>query len=263
MIELKSVGVLLRDPNENKPLDYLKKVFKKVGSKLHLLNHVLPSEKLDLIIALGGDGTVLKALDLNPDCPVLAVNFGSVGFLTAGDRTELESMVSRLLSGDFRISERIQLFCEFPGGSANVVNEVALRTSWRMINVEVSVDKAKIRTIRGDGVIVGTPTGSTGYLLSTGGPIVMPGAQCFVLDGINEYNFTSRALILPDTVHIHLRLGDLLPDQQAFLYVDGMQTTRLESGAELKISRSDRVAQLIFFDEDYFFRNLSSRLDWN
>ena len=104
MIELKSVGILLRDPNENQPLDYLKKVFKKVGSKLHLLNHVLPGEKLDLIIALGGDGTVLKALDLNPDCPVLAVNFGSVGFLTAGDRTELESMVSRLLSGDFRIS---------------------------------------------------------------------------------------------------------------------------------------------------------------
>ncbi|MEE8436287.1 MAG: NAD(+)/NADH kinase [bacterium] len=263
MIELKSVGILLRDPDQNNPLDYLKSVFEKVGSTLHILNRVLPREKLDLIIALGGDGTVLKALDLNPDCPVLAVNFGTVGFLTAGDGSELESMVSRLLEGKFQISERIQLYCEYPGGSANVVNEVALRTSWRMINVDVWVDNAKIRTIRGDGVIVGTPTGSTGYLLSTGGPIVMPGAQCFVLDGINEYNFTSRALILPDTARIHLRVGELLPDQEAFLYVDGMQIARLESGAELDLSRSNRVVRLIFFDEDYFFRNLSSRLDWN
>lgn len=263
MIELKSVGILLRDPDQEIPLDYLKKVFEKVGSTLHILNHVLPREKLDLIIALGGDGTVLKAMDLKPDCPVLAVNFGTVGFLTAGDRSELEAMVDKLLEGKFQISERIQLFCEYPGGSANVVNEVVLRTSWRMINVDVWVDNAKIRTIRGDGVIVGTPTGSTGYLLSTGGPIVMPGARCFVLDGLNEYNFTSRALILPDTARINLRLSEMLPDQEAYLYVDGMKTARVESGAELEISRSNRVAQLIFFEDDYFFRNLSSRLDWN
>ena len=263
MIDLKSVGILLRDPSQTFPLEYLESVFSKVGSNLHILNHALPGEKLDLIIAMGGDGTVLKALDLNLDCPVLAINYGEVGFLTAGDRSELESLVSRLLAGDYIVSERLLLYCEYPGGAANVVNEVVLRASWRMINVEVSVDQARIRTIRGDGVIVGTPTGSTGYLLSTGGPIIMPGSQCFVLDGINEYNFTSRALILPSTAHIHLRLKALLPDQEAHLYVDGMRIARIEPGVDLQLSCSEKKAQLIFFDENYFFHNLNSRLSWN
>lgn len=263
MIDLKSVGILLRDPNQSFPLDYLKTVFSRVGGTLHVINHALPREKLDLVIAMGGDGTVLKALDLHPDCPVLAINYGEVGFLTAGDRSELETLVGKLLDNDYIVSERIMLRCEYPGGSTTVINEIALRASWRMINVEVSVNDAKIRTIRGDGVIVGTPTGSTGYLLSTGGPIVMPGAQCFVLDGINEYNFTSRALILPSTAHIHLRLGTLLPDQTVHLYGDGMQIAHIEAGDQIELTCSERRARLLFFDENYFFHNLSSRLSWN
>jgi NAD+ kinase len=263
MIDLKAVGILLRDPKQAYPLEYLKNVFERIGSRIHLLNHALPKEKLDLIIAMGGDGTVLKALDLNPDCPVLAINYGTVGFLTAGDRTDLESLMERLLANDYILSERLQLYCEYPGGAANVINEVVLRSSWRMINVEVSVDGAKIRTIRGDGVIVGTPTGSTGYLVSTGGPIIMPDAQCFVLDGINEYNFTSRALILPASSHILLRLPALLPGQEAHIYIDGELIAPLKPGGEIRLSRSERRSQLIYFDKDYFFRNLSSRLSWN
>lgn len=263
MIELKSIGILLRDPNQSFPLEVIQSVFQSLGSTLHLLNRVLPKEKLDLIIAMGGDGTVLKALGMHPDCPVLAINFGSVGFLTAGDRKELEQLVKRLVAEDYILSERVQLYCEYPGGSKHVINEVVLRSSWRMINVEVAVDGARIRTIRGDGVIVGTPTGSTGYLLSTGGPIIMPDAECFVVDGINEYNFTSRALILPSHARIHLHLPALLPDQQASLYIDGREVCQVEAGADIELSRSDLRAQLIFFDKDYFFRNLSSRLSWN
>ena len=263
MARFKSVGVLLRDPEQSFPLEYLRAAFNGAGGTLHLLNEGAPPGPLDLIIAMGGDGTVLKALDLDLDCPVLAINYGTVGFLTAGDRTDLESLMERLLANDYILSERLQLYCEYPGGAANVINEVVLRSSWRMINVEVSVDGAKIRTIRGDGVIVGTPTGSTGYLVSTGGPIIMPDAQCFVLDGINEYNFTSRALILPASSHILLRLPALLPGQEAHIYIDGEHTAPLEAGAEIRLSRSERRSQLIFFDKDYFFRNLSSRLSWN
>lgn len=262
MLELKSVGILLRDADQSFPLEFLKSVLKRVGGTMHLINQSLPADKLDLIIAMGGDGTVLKALDMNPECPVLAINYGSVGFLTAGDRTQLADLVSRLLDDDYLVSERILLHCEYPGGSATVINEVVLRSSWRMINVDVSVDGAKIRTIRGDGVIVGTPTGSTGYLLSVGGPIVMPDAQCFVLDGINEYNFTSRALILPASAEIHLRLATLLPEQEAYVYIDGSQASQVAAGAEIHLSRSPRRAKLIFFERDYFFRNLSSRLSW-
>ncbi|HKJ00601.1 MAG TPA: NAD(+)/NADH kinase [bacterium] len=263
MADFKAVGVLLRDPHQNFPLEFLKTAFDGHGGTIYLLNEQIPAEPLDLIIAMGGDGTVLKALDLDLDCPVLAINFGTVGFLTAGDRADLEGLIRRLLRGDYLVSERILLQCEFPGGVANVVNEVVLRSNWRMINVEVSVDGAKIRTIRADGVIVGTPTGSTGYLLSTGGPIVMPGAECFVLDGINEYNFTSRPLVLPAIAHILLFLPELLPGQEVWIYIDGEERAPLNAGQQVHLSIAPRRARLIFFDPHYFFHNLSSRLSWN
>ena len=263
MARFKSVGVLLRDPGQSFPLEFLKAAFNGAGGDIHLLQEGQPPPELDLIIAMGGDGTVLKALDLDLDCPVLAINYGTVGFLTAGDRTELEALVKRLLTGDYLVSERILLRCEYPGGAANVVNEVVLRSNWRMINVGVTVNDARIRTIRADGVIVGTPTGSTGYLLSTGSPIVMPGAEIFILDGLNEYNFTSRPLVLPASAHIQLELPSLLPGQEVWAYVDGAEKARIEAGEKVHLSLAKRRAKLIFFDKDYFFRNLSSRLRWN
>ena len=262
MPNLKSVGVLLREGTEHSALAQVRPLFERAGITLHMLNDHLPQQPLDMVIAMGGDGTVLKALDLMPGCPVLAINFGTVGFLTAGDRGEMEGLVARLLKGDYLVSERLLLRCEHPGGTAHVVNEIVLRSSWRMINVDVDVNGARIRAIRGDGVIVGTPTGSTGYLLSTGAPIVMPDVQCFVLDGINEYNFTSRPVIVAPDSRIHLTLQALLPNQRTELFVDGNLAGELKSGERITLERSSRRAQLIFFDQHYFFRNLSSRLGW-
>jgi NAD+ kinase len=262
MPQLKTVGVLLKDGTDPAALGEVKPLFDQAGIAVHLLNHKLPDSHLDVVIAMGGDGTVLKALDLMPGCPVLAINFGTVGFLTAGDRTELSTLVGRLLKGDYLISERLLLRCQHPGGVTHVVNEIVLRSSWRMMQVDVDVNGARIRTIRGDGVIVGTPTGSTGYLLSAGAPIVMPDVQCFVLDGINEYNFTSRAVILPPDCRIRLRVDTLLPDQRAELMADGNLVGELQAGQDLLLTCSERRAQLIFFDEHYFFRNLQSRLRW-
>lgn len=262
MIKFKTIGVLIRDSTQNSPLDYLKSLFKPLGAEVVLLKKTRSKKPLDLVIAMGGDGTVLKALDLMPDCPVLAINYGTVGFLTAGDRDDLETLLQRLLKNDYIISERLLLSCRINGKTMHAVNEVSLRSSFRMIQVEVFVNEAKIRTIRGDGVIVGTPTGSTGYLLSTGAPVVMPDTDCIVLDGINEYNFTSRALILsPDKV-IRLRVTSLLPNQEAQLVVDGNQMGIVKPRQRLVITRSERRAQMIFFDENYFFHNLSARLSW-
>lgn len=263
MPQFKSVGVLMRDPSQTAPLEFLERVFGRLGASVQLLNHHPPRERMDLIIAMGGDGTVLQALDLQLDCPVLAINYGTVGFLTAGDRSELEQLVERLIRNDYIISERIQLRCEYEGGTTNVINEVVLRSLWRMVDVDVFVNDAKIRTIRADGVIVGTPTGSTGYLLSTGAPIVMPNVQCFVLDGLNEYNFTSRALILPADAHIRLHLVSRSPEQEVYMYIDGNKVKAVAPGEELHLSRSERTSRLIFFDKNYFFHNLSSRLSWN
>ena len=131
-----------------------------------------------------------------------------------------------------------------------------------MLQVDVLVNGAKIRTIRGDGVIVGTPTGSTGYLLSTGAPLVMPDVHCFILDGINEYNFSSRALILSPDSHIQLIVHKVADEQEVRLVVDGHEAALLEEGTALELGRSERTAQLIFLEPNYFFHNLASRLRW-
>ena len=262
MIQLKALGVLLRRGDQDYPLELLRTLLTQAGIRMYVLDDKPPPESLDLIISMGGDGTVLKALDLMPGCPVMAVNFGNVGFLTAGGRDDLELLVKRLIERKYIISERLLIRCVHPRGVTHVVNEIVLRSSWRLMNVEVSVNGGKIRNIRGDGVIVGTPTGSTGYLLSTGAPIVMPDVECFILDGLNEYNFTSRALILSPHSHIHLLVTSVFQGEHANLYIDGNPVSSVGVGEEIQLHRSDRTAQLLFFEEHYFFRNLSSRLGW-
>ena len=211
---------------------------------------------------MGGDGTVLRALDRFYQCPVLAINFGTVGFLTAGDGKELEAIIERVISGRFIVSERLVLRCEYPGGSVRAVNEIIVGTSYHLIHIDVFVGDTKIRTIRGDGVVVGTPTGSTALLLSTGAPIVMPDARCLILEGINEYNFTSRALILtPDSV-IRLHVNEATRDCQVALTADGRQVVALEPGEEVRIVQAPHRARLIYLEDSYFFHNLSSKLGW-
>jgi NAD+ kinase len=126
----------------------------------------------------------------------------------------------------------------------------------------VHVDGTKIRTIQGDGVVVGTPTGSTGFLLSAGAPIVMPDVRCFILDGIHEHNFTSRTLVVSPDSNIRLSISPKTRDPHVYLTADGRQVRDLKPGDELQITRSETSAKLIYFDPHYFFHNLSSKLDW-
>jgi len=263
MLELRKVGVLLRDQEQVYPLQEVRELFARHQIAVTPLREeeAQPGD-LDLVIAMGGDGTVLRALDLFPQCPVLPINFGTVGFLTAGDRKDLEEIVSLLMAGQFIMSERLVLDCRHPGGQLRAVNEVSVRTISHLLYTDVFVNDTKIRTIRGDGVVVGTPTGSTGFLLSTGAPIVMPGVRCIILDGINEHNFTSRALILTPESRIRLHVSPETRGSHIFLIVDGRQLCTLEPGQEVHIRQAPYTAKLIYLEPNYFFHNLSSKLSW-
>ena len=124
------------------------------------------------------------------------------------------------------------------------------------------MDGSKIRTICGDGVVVGTPTGSTGFLLAAGAPIVMPEVRCLVLDGINEYNFTSRSLILRPGARVRLKVSPETREPQVLLTADGRRMADLVPGDDVEIASSERTARLVYFEPDYFFHNLSSKLSW-
>jgi NAD+ kinase len=262
MLELKRVGLICRDERAEALIENLRQILARASIELGELGDERVEPPPDLVIALGGDGTVLRALALYPHTPTLPINFGHVGFLTAGGEEEAEKLIFRLLANDYLIEERVLLISEFQGRRREVVNEVVVKGTTKMVSVELHVDGELIHTIRGDGAIVGTPTGSTSYLLSTRGPIVAPRVQCIVVNGINEHRFASRSLVLPDTSRIRLRIEESSRDTEMFLSHDGRDKIPIRNGDQVDIRRAAEPARLIFFDSHAFFRNLKSRLDW-
>lgn len=264
MQHLKRIGVFTR--NGDGDVDYrlgsMSRLFARAGIETVLLADVLEPGPLDLIIALGGDGTVLRALATYPGIPVLAVNFGSLGFLTASDRNDLDQVLVRLLSDDDLVEERLTLEVLFNNHAHRCVNELVIKGPTQMIDVAITINGQRIHTARGDGVIVGTPTGSTGYLLSTGAPIVSPDMDCIILKPLNEYSFSSRSIMLPGSARVQLQILEQTRARDIIMVIDGGPAEAVEPGDVFEIRRSDVPARLVYFEQDYFFRNLKSRLRW-
>ena len=131
-----------------------------------------------------------------------------------------------------------------------------------MVGLQLIINGQPIRKIRGDGFIVGTATGSTGYLLAAGSPIVMPELRCMILSGLNEYDFRARHLVVTNDSKIELTLLPNSREKEIYLAADGNRKGSLSIGDRVFIRESDRRAKLIFMESDYFFQNLSSRLSW-
>ena len=131
----------------------------------------------------------------------------------------------------------------------------------KMIEVHIDIDGRRVHSPRGDGLIVGTPTGSTAYLLSTGAPLVVPSVDCIILKPLNEYSISSRSIILPGTSAVHLTVA-AGREEDIGLVVDGGDRVPVAPGDTLTVARSDIPARLVCFEEDYFFRNLRGRLRW-
>jgi len=261
-LDIRDVGVFYRDGLTTTLVDRMRAIFKRAGIELRVLGPERQERAPDVVISLGGDGTVLHAVALYPESPILPINFGTIGFLTAGEEEDAEQLIHRLLSNDYYIEERLRLISEFRGKAYEVINEVIVKGTTRLISVEVHVDGDLIHTIRGDGAIVGTPTGSTSYLMATGSSIVAPEVQCIIVNGVNEYRFASRSLILSPDSRLRLRIGENTREQEIFVSHDGRDKLMAEVGDEIFVRRAAEPARLIFFERHSFFRNLKSRLDW-
>ncbi len=259
MLDLKRIGLFVRDAEQEYRADAMSRLFSRAG--IELVSAVAGDESLDLVMSLGGDGTVLRALGSHPGVPVMAVNFGNVGFLTQCDRDDLERVLVRLLSDDYHVEERLTLQIEHRGHTSHCINEIVIKGASAMVAVGISVNGRLVHTPRGDGVIVGTPTGSTAYLLSTGAPIVTPDVDCIVLQPLNEYSFSSRCIILPGSAEVELEIehgreGDI------GIAIDGGDRLMVGTGDTVRVRRAEVPARLVYFEQDYFFRNLKERLRW-
>ncbi len=225
------------------------------------------------VAVLGGDGTLLRAVhqlqDCGADVPVMGLNIGSLGYLTGADAEHVQEALEALATGTFAVSERQMLSCRVcRGGAAGscslprlALNEVVLsRGSGRLVRLGLVLDGQDVTTYACDGLIVSTPTGSTAYSLSAGGPLVMPGTAATVLTVICPHTLSSRPLVISDSTAITLRA--VAAEAPMPLAIDGEETLRIEVGDTVEIARAASPARIAFLPGYSPYQVLSRKLGW-
>ena len=242
----------------------------------------------DFLFSIGGDGTLLSSIQfidaVHPEAfpPVLGINFGHLGFLTTVGKENLHGMVDSLLNGEFTLEERTLLQLQTPNSELRTpnsdlrpptsdlrpptsdfrpqysLNEVFVHRTEEasLLRTQVFVDDQYVATYAGDGVIVATPTGSTAYSLSCGGPILTPDSRCLLITPISAHTLTLRPIILPDTAKIRLHVDD-----DCFLGTDSRRTS-LAGGSDLLLAKTPFTIRLVRLGQQNFFTAIREKLMW-
>lgn len=224
----------------------------------------------DLVVVLGGDGTLIAAARMvgSHEVPILGVNLGSLGFLTEITLDEMYPAMERCLAGDFEVSERMMLLAQVLRGGEQierhrVLNDVVINKGAlaRIVDMETSVDGRYLTTFKADGLIVSTPTGSTGYSLSANGPIIHPALNCISVTPICPHTLTNRPLVVGADAGISIRI-DALEDEAVFLTLDGQVGVKLVCGDVVNIRKSDHVTRLVKSRSKDYYSVLRAKLKW-
>jgi NAD+ kinase len=223
---------------------------------------------LDLLVVLGGDGTLLHGAALVADrkIPLLGINLGHLGFLTSCAPADAEQAIERALAGQLPLEQRLRLQVDVVRGSGErltrfacndaVVSQGALA---RLIELDAFLEDRLITRYRADGLIVSTPTGSTAYTLAAGGPIVTPDVKAFVVTPICPHTLTARPVVVPATSRVTVRLGS--PAEHVQLTVDGQWGTGLADGDRVEISAGAEPLRLFRSPQSYF-DVLREKMNW-
>lgn len=227
------------------------------------------ASSVDLLLVLGGDGTLLAAARALSEkvVPILPVNLGQLGFLTSVKLDELYPILEEVLAGKHRVSERVQLEATVlregaVAGTYRALNDVVLTktTLARIMDFDLSIDGTFVCKYRADGLIIATPTGSTAYSLSAGGPIVYPVLDAFIVTPICTHQLTNRPLVIPDKMTLEVRFG---PEEQMFyLTLDGQIGVELHTGDVVTLKKSERKVHLVRPMKKSYFEILRTKLKW-
>lgn len=228
-------------------------------------------ELTDMIIVLGGDGTLLSAARLVADAkrrvPIFGVNVGSLGFMAEVTLAELYENLRKALAGKLVIEERMMLTaCVIRNGECisryDVLNDAVINKGAlaRMMELRVSVDGSHLTTVKSDGLILSTPTGSTAYSLSAGGPIVEPTIHCFVLTPICPHTLSNRPIVLPDSVTVTARL--ISPSEDVALTLDGQLGCPLLQDDVVEVKKAKNRVKLIKHPGKGYYEILRKKLGW-
>ena len=233
----------------------------------------LPAQS-DLVVVLGGDGTLLamaKAIaESGKDVPILAVNFGSLGFLTETTRPELFDSLAAVMAGRASHDLRMMLSAAATRAGTPLASHMALndvvfsRTALsRMIELSVSVGDQFVAAVRADGLIVATPTGSTAYNLAAGGPIVHPAMDALILTPIAPHTLTNRPIVIPAEREVRVKSTSSNAGDEVYVTMDGQTGFGMQQGDELAITRADRPLRLVRSTTRSYFEVLRQKLKWN
>ncbi len=249
---------------------------------LHLLNSQKPgtsyktfdhrkglNRDFDLFVSFGGDGTILRAVTYIRDLgiPIVGVNTGRLGFLSTFKKEDVRQLVSHFQKGDYIIVERSLVtveahpeITEFEGMNF-ALNEVTVsrKDTTSMITIETHLDEEYLTSYWADGLIISTPTGSTGYSLSCGGPVMTPSAQSLVITPIAPHNLNARPLVISDDTHIRIRVSGR--EDQHMVSLDSRLAT-IDNGKELLIKKADFTVKMIEFASESFLKTIRNKLLW-
>ena len=248
--------------------DQLVEILQKYQIEYDEVSDPLPQRHYDFLFSIGGDGTLLSSVHLlgNRNIPVLGINFGHLGFLTTAGRNDLDSLVADLTAHRYTLEPRTLLHVVASHSDNQLVssalNEVSLHRldDDTILRTDLYVDSDFVATYSGDGLIVATPTGSTAYSLSCGGPILTPNCGCFVITPIAAHNLTLRPIIVPDTASLRLVTH---PKPQLFNLGMDSRRQHLACGTEISISRQDFTISLVRLNNQNFFTANHHKLGWN
>jgi NAD+ kinase len=226
---------------------------------------------LDALLTLGGDGTLLRGARLldGQQVPILGVNLGRLGFLTTLSADELEEGFRRFVRGDFRAEARMALdAAAFDASGAErrrwlALNDVVLHKGGfaRVMRLSVAVNGETIAAYAADGIILATPTGSTAYSLSAGGPVVVPALDLILLTPVSAHTLAIRPLVLPATAEVSVRAED--GPEELLVTVDGQVGTTFASGETLVVRRAESPVLVVRFPGSSFFSRMRRKLGWS
>ena len=221
------------------------------------------SNEYDFVISIGGDGTILRSANEIGELsiPIIGLNKGRLGFLANSPIEIIDSIIEKITNSNYRISERTIIQVEFEGKTKNALNEISIsrKNTTSLITIDTKLNDQYLNTYWADGLIISTPTGSTGYSLSCGGPIIMPDSKNLVLTPIAPHNLNARPLVISDNKQIEISINGR--ENEYFVSADS-QIFSVNIDSKINISKAPYFLKMVEFEDDSYINTLREKLMW-
>ena len=245
---------------------YIDKSSNNKNENFTVLEHKEFVKKVDIVVVFGGDGTLLNAARkyLNYDIPILGINMGNVGFLTDISTDNFEKTIKEVLDGNYKIEERNLVSAKFGNNHLYGLNEVVIHSGAyaQLMRYRLNVNDKVVYEQRSDGLIIATPTGSTAYALSAGGPIIHPSLDVWTILPMLPQSLSSRPFVISSDEKVEMDLFDG-PNENAKICVDGQDDIDIPYGEKILISKMEKTLKLVHPNDNDFFDACREKLGWS